>query len=47
MRKNPVSWLNEFNRIAIGTAFRQTESRFGYNPEKAGEMAEWLKAAVC
>ena len=28
-------------------AFEQRERRFGYNPRIAGEMAEWLKAAVC
>ena len=26
---------------------KQAHCRFGYNPRKAGEMAEWLKAAVC
>jgi hypothetical protein len=25
----------------------QREREFRYNPQWAGEMAEWLKAAVC
>ena len=27
--------------------FKSQQCGFGYNPRIAGEMAEWLKAAVC
>jgi hypothetical protein len=45
-KSSALRW-NWANLAAICAASRQGESGFGYNPEKAGEMAEWLKAAVC
>ena len=33
--------------LMFRAAFERQERRFGYNPRIAGEMAEWLKAAVC
>ena len=54
-RNAPRIGLSQVTRAArnegVATTFcspaQQSEISFGYNPEKAGEMAEWLKAAVC